>query len=161
MTNSSYAALSKEDKILIDSAEAAMMHGYAPYTKFYVGAAVRTKSGRIYVGSNIETASYVAVCAERSAISAAVSDGEYEFTNIAVISKSDHFDVKQVSGPCGICRQLIFEFSQVAGNDTKIINSATTKHDIIVATISELMPLCWGPDDTGTDISKYQTSQKS
>lgn len=109
MIKTSHTALSKQDKVLIDSAEAAMMYGYAPYTKFYVGAAVRTKSGKIYLGSNVETASYIAVCAERSAISAAVSDGEYELIATAVISKSDFLDVKQVAGPCGICRQLIFE----------------------------------------------------
>jgi cytidine deaminase len=157
MKRSSYAELSEPDKALIDAAEQAMQNGYAPYAKFYVGAALLTQSGETYTGSNVETASYVALCAERVAVGAAVSSGDYQFEAIGIISKSDHFDVTQVSGPCGICRQLLFEFSQVSGNDIRVINSTTNKDKIVIAKISELIPLCWGPLDTETDISKYRT----
>ncbi len=156
MVDTTYEALSEKYKKLLDTAETVMGRGYVPYAKFYVGAALMTKAGNIYSGTNIETASYVAICAERAAVSAAVAHGEYEFEAIAVISKSDHFDVTQVSGPCGICRQLLFEFSQVAAQDIEVINSSTKKDKIIVGKISELMPLCWGPIDTEADISKYR-----
>lgn len=161
MRKTTYAALSNEDKKLIDSAEAAMLRGYAPYTKFYVGASILTRSGKVYAGANVETASYVAICAERAALSAAVTDGEYEYKSIAVISKSDYFDVTQVAGPCGICRQLLFEFSQVADYDIRVINSTTDKNELVIAKISELIPLCWGPADTETDISKYRSKNIS
>lgn len=160
MIKTSYAALNQNDKNLIDAAETAMSRGYAPYTNFFVGSTIKTRLGKIYSGTNIETASYVAICAERAAISAAITDGEYEFESIAVISKSAYFDVKQIAGPCGICRQLIFELSQVADYDIRVINSTTQKHEIIIANISELIPLCWGPLDTETDISKYRNRNK-
>lgn len=156
MVDTTYEALSENYKKLLDAAEKVMSRGYAPYAKFYVGAALMTKAGNVYSGANIETASYVAICAERAAVSAAVAHGEYEFESIAVIAKSDHFDVTQVSGPCGICRQLLFEFSQVADHDIEVINSSTKKDKIIVGKVSELIPLCWGPIDTETDVSKYR-----
>lgn len=156
MKKTTYADLTTSDRNLIDAAEAAMSHGYSPYTKFFVGASVLTRSGKVYTGANVETASYVAICAERAALSAAVTGGDYEYEAIAVICKSDFFDVKEVAGPCGICRQLLFEFSQVAEHDIRVINCTTNKEGIIIATISELIPLCWGPSDTETDVSKYR-----
>lgn len=161
MRKTTYADLPKVYRNLIDTAEAAMLRGYAPYAKFFVGASILTRSGKVYAGANVETASYVAICAERSALSAAVTDGNYEYEAIAVISKSDYFDVTRVAGPCGICRQLLFEFSQIADYDIEVINSTTNKDEIVIAKISELIPLCWGPSDTETDISKYHLKDES
>jgi len=92
---------------LINAAKDARERAYAPYSQFRVGAALLSASGRIYTGCNIENASYGAsVCAERVAIFKAISEGEKSFSTIAVIS-----DDKDYVFPCGICRQVIWEFN--------------------------------------------------
>lgn len=96
-----------DDRKLVQSAEEAKKFAYVPYSKFQVGAALRTKSGKIYTGCNIENASYGATnCAERTAIFKAVSEGEIDFDAIAIVSSSGDFTY-----PCGICRQVIAEFN--------------------------------------------------
>lgn len=91
---------------LIEAAKKARENSHAPYSKFRVGAAVRTKDGKIYTGCNIETASFSpTICAERVAIWKAVSEGESEFTEIAVVA-----DTEELTPPCGVCRQIIWEF---------------------------------------------------
>lgn len=94
------------DKELIAAATKVRELAYAPYSKFRVGAAVRTKEGKIYTGCNVESASYgLTVCAERVAIWKAVSEGVQEFTEIAVVA-----DTEELTPPCGACRQIIWEF---------------------------------------------------
>ncbi|TCK98246.1 cytidine deaminase [Natranaerovirga hydrolytica] len=91
---------------LIKEAKVAMEFSYSPYSKFKVGAALLTKSGKIYTGCNIENASYGATnCAERVALHKAISEGEKEFIKIAVVSSSN-----DLTYPCGICRQVLAEF---------------------------------------------------
>ncbi|PHV71447.1 cytidine deaminase [Sporanaerobium hydrogeniformans] len=94
--------------ILLDKAREAMAYAYVPYSQFKVGAAVLSKSGKIYTGCNIENASYGATnCAERTAIFKAVSEGEKEIIAIAIVSSSG-----AITYPCGICRQVIAEFME-------------------------------------------------
>lgn len=101
------------DDQLIAAARAAREHAYAPFSHFRVGAAVRTKSGRIFAGCNIENASYgLTLCAERVAIFKAISEGEREFDAIAVVTDAD-----RLTPPCGACRQIIWEFC----NDIPVI----------------------------------------
>ncbi|VDN46100.1 cytidine/deoxycytidine deaminase [Petrocella atlantisensis] len=91
---------------LIQMAYEAMENAYVPYSKFQVGAALLTKSGKVYKGCNIENASFGATnCAERTAIFKAISEGEQEFEKLAVVSNS-----KKFTYPCGICRQVMSEF---------------------------------------------------
>ena len=91
---------------LVDCARQVRERAYAPFSNFKVGAAVKTKGGKIYIGCNIESASYgLTVCAERVAIWKAVSEGEREFTNVAVVADTD-----ELTPPCGVCRQIIWEF---------------------------------------------------
>ena len=91
---------------LIEAAKNARENAHAPFSNFRVGAAVRTKSGKIYKGCNIETASFSpTICAERVAIFKAISEGETEFTEVAVVA-----DTKELTPPCGVCRQIIWEF---------------------------------------------------
>lgn len=95
-----------EDLELIEAAREVRERAYAPYSKFRVGAAIRTKGGKIYTGCNVESASYgLTVCAERVAIWKAVSEGEKEFTHVAVVA-----DTQELTPPCGVCRQIIWEF---------------------------------------------------
>jgi len=95
-----------DNKILIDYAVKAKENAYAPYSNFCVGAALLSKSGKVYTGCNVENASFGATnCAERTAVFKAVSEGETEFEKIAIVSSSDEFTY-----PCGICRQVLSEF---------------------------------------------------
>lgn len=94
-----------DEQTLIDAARAAREKAHAPYSNFRVGAAVRTKSGKIYDGCNIENATYgLTLCAERVAIFKAMSEGEREFDAIAVVT-----DTEKLTPPCGSCRQIIWE----------------------------------------------------
>ena len=96
----------KIQELLIESAKKVREKAYAPFSNFRVGAAVRTKEGKIYTGCNVESASYgLTVCAERIAIWKAVSEGEREFTDVAVVA-----DTEELTPPCGVCRQIIWEF---------------------------------------------------
>jgi cytidine deaminase len=96
----------KIQELLIDSAKKVREKAYAPFSNFRVGAAVRTKEGKIYTGCNVESASYgLTVCAERIAIWKAVSEGEREFEHVAVVT-----DTEELTPPCGTCRQIIWEF---------------------------------------------------
>ena len=95
---------------LIEAAKRARLESVATFSNFLVGAAVRTASGKIYTGCNIESASYgLTVCAERVAIWKALSEGERQFTELAVVA-----DTEALTPPCGTCRQIIWEFAKGA-----------------------------------------------
>lgn len=98
--------MDENQKRLVEAASAARTRSVAPYSNFLVGAAVQTKEGKIYTGCNIESASYgLTVCAERVAIWKAISEGERNLTNLAVV-----VDTEPLTPPCGTCRQIIWEF---------------------------------------------------
>lgn len=98
--------MENSDKDLTEEAKNAREKAHAPFSKFKVGAALKTRSGKIYTGCNIENASYsLTICAERVAIFKAVSEGETDFEEIAVVADTD-----QLTPPCGPCRQIIWEF---------------------------------------------------
>ncbi len=100
----------RDMRFLMEAAEEAREGAYAPYSKFLVGAALLTKSGKVYTGCNIENASYPAgICAERTAIFKAVSEGEREFEALALVGGRAG-EVAPQCAPCGICRQVISEF---------------------------------------------------
>jgi cytidine deaminase len=91
---------------LISEATAAREKALAPYSDFKVGAALRTKDGRIYTGCNIENVSYgLSICAERVALWKALSEGSLEFSEIAIVT-----DAEVLTSPCGACRQLLWEY---------------------------------------------------
>lgn len=116
---------------LIEAAKEVREKAYAPYSKFRVGAAVQTKSGKIFTGCNVESASYgLTVCAERVAIWKAVSEGEKEFEQIAVVA-----DTQELTPPCGVCRQIIWEFC----GDVPVI-FANLKGDVETVQMKELLP---------------------
>src|SRR4051812_2753189 len=94
------------DQQLVDAARAVRENAYAPFSKFKVGAALQTDDGQIIVGSNVESASYgLTVCAERVAVWNAISHGKRKITRIAVVT-----DTEDLTPPCGVCRQIIWEF---------------------------------------------------
>ena len=120
-----------EIKMLLAEAVKARENSHSPFSKFKVGAAVRTKAGKIYRGCNIENASFgLTICAERTAIFKAMSEGEREFDALAVVADVDDF-----VSPCGACRQIIFEFCP----DTTII-VGNIKGNYKLFTPAELLP---------------------
>ena len=97
-------------KELVMQAEQAMALAYAPYSGFKVGAALLTKNGKVFTGCNIENASFSpTICAERTAVAKAVSEGEREFAAIAVVGGKDG-EITGICPPCGVCRQVLSEF---------------------------------------------------
>jgi cytidine deaminase len=132
----------EEKQSLIDLANEARRRAYVPYSRYPVGAALRTKSGRIYTGVNVENAAYPqTMCAERVAIFKAVSEGETEFEVIAVVTNNG-------GSPCGGCRQVMAEF----GLETVVLfadgNGTLTKE----TTVNELLPEAFTPKHLVTDI---------
>lgn len=104
---------------------------YAPFSKFRVGAALLAKSGEVFTGVNVENSSFGAtICAERTAMCKAVSEGNREWEAIAVVSSEG------TSWPCGICRQFMKEF---VDDDFKIISGDDIEH-LEVYTLAELLP---------------------
>ncbi len=98
---------------LVARAREAQAHAYAPYSKFRVGAALEADDGRVFVGCNVESASYgLTICAERMALGAGVAAGARRFRRVAVVT-----DVDPPAAPCGACRQLLAEF----GMDLEVI----------------------------------------
>jgi cytidine deaminase len=152
-----FEELSEKEKELLKSASEAMNNSYSPYSKFSVGAAILTQDGQIITGANVENAAYgSSICAERSAIMRANAMGKRMFDKIAIISKGEDFDTKEPSAPCGSCRQVIFEFAQISKKDIEIILSNTKMSKIIISTISEILPMAFGPDDLGINVEKYR-----
>ncbi len=122
---------------LFKLANAARAASYCPYSGFSVGAALLTKSEKIYTGVNIENSSFTpTVCAERVAFFKAVSDGEREFAAIAIAGGKFGCDPNESTPPCGVCRQVMGEF---ADSDLKIILSGGDTP--LVYTLGELLPM--------------------
>ena len=109
MTNADAPNRSPEPELL-DQARAAFERAYAPYSQFRVGAALRAADGQVFVGANVENASYgLGRCAEQSAVQAMATAGAREFTDIVVYSEAS-----PPASPCGACRQVLFEFAPEA-----------------------------------------------
>ena len=127
---------------LIRDAFAAKKFAYTPYSHFNVGAALLTKSGKVYTGCNIENAGYTATnCAERTALFKAVSEGERTFEAIAIVGSLQGQTNTLVTGPCGVCRQALYEF----GGPGLTVIMAKSADDYIVTTLGELLPYGFGP----------------
>ena len=153
-----YEDLNEPQRELLDAAEKAMERAYNPYSGFYVGAALRTADGKIIPGANFENASYgLTVCAERAAIITANSmHGCRTFESIAIIARGKDFETDKVTPPCGSCRQMLYEMSQVGQRELEVIVSTTKKDKILVTTIKELLPLGFGPEDLGIAVRDFQ-----
>ena len=131
-----------EIQSLIRQAFAARKFAYTPYSHFQVGAALLARNGKVYTGCNIENAGYTPTnCAERTALFKAVSEGERAFTAIAIVGSMEGTVNQLVTGPCGVCRQALFEFG---GNSLRVI-LAKSEEDYQTCTLGDLLPLGFGP----------------
>lgn len=150
MEKTNFKNLKKQYQKLLLRAEKAMRTAYSPYSNFAVGAAILTSNNKIITGSNVENASAgLTICAERTAIARANAMGERCFKAIAIVGAGDDSSVRDSISPCGSCRQVLYEFSQFSKIDTDVIMSNTDKNKIIIAKLSELLPLPFGPKDLG------------
>lgn len=130
------------DRELMDLAQEARRLSYSPYSRFRVGAALLTKSGKVYTGCNIENAGYSATnCAERTAIFKAVSEGEREFEAIAIVGGREG-ETNDFTAPCGVCRQVIAEF---CGGDFKLLLGRPEAFRAY--TLKELLPFSFTAQD--------------
>ena len=130
-------------KSLVADAIDAMGYSYSPYSNFRVGAALLTKSGKVYKGCNIENAAFSPTnCAERTAVFKAVSEGEREFSAIAIVGgpKDSGPAGAGTSGPCGVCRQVLLEFCS-----DLIVIGANSPEDYHITTLKDLVPMPFGP----------------
>jgi cytidine deaminase len=130
------------DLELLMKAIEARSFAYAPYSNHRVGAALVGKSGKIYLGCNVESAAYSPTnCAERTAVFKAVSEGEREFTAIAIVGGMGD-NLSEICAPCGVCRQVLREFS-----DGSLRVVMGTPEKITVSTLKELLPYSFGKEN--------------
>jgi len=126
----------QEQRALIDLALEARRRAYVPYSNYPVGAALRTKSGRLFTGCNVESAAYpTSMCAERVAVFKAVSEGEREFEVIAVVTNNG-------GSPCGGCRQVLAEFDL----DTQVLIADGQGRLVKETTVGGLLPEAFTPE---------------
>jgi len=119
---------------LVEAARAAQERAYAPYSHFRVGCALQADDGRVFVGCNVENASYgLTLCAERAAVCAAIVAGARHFRRAVVVSDAD-----PPAAPCGACRQVLSEF----GRDLRV--DGVSSAGVVSWTVAELLPSAFG-----------------
>lgn len=134
----------KKSDSLIEKVIAAQKMAYAPFSNFPVGAALETKSGKIFTGCNVENSSFsLTICAERVAVFKAISEGEREYVQIAIKADSEEF-----CSPCGACRQVLFDFAP--NLKVLLLNS---KNQIKEMTMRELLPEAFTKDVLKSAVS--------
>ena len=142
-----HADLTKIQRKLLDSAKDAADTAYAPYSNFYVGAALLTSNGKIITASNVENSAYGStLCAERSAIVRANAMGYRSFKAIAIIAKSAKGSTKEPTAPCGACRQMLYESSCISKSSMEVIFSNTRMDKVVISDIDALLPFGFGPE---------------
>jgi len=133
------------DKEMLQKAAEARQLAYIPYSHFAVGAALLTKSGKVFTGCNIESASYSPTnCAERTAIFKAVSEGEREFSEIAIVGGKEGEKPAGMCPPCGVCRQVMMEFCDPHIFRVILEDDAGNPKSIL---LEQLLPLGFGPEN--------------
>ena len=135
--------LSAEDKTLLEEAWTACESAYAPYSKFHVGAAVRLANNVTFKGNNQENAAYPSgICAERVAVfSASALHPGIPVKSIAVVAKTDIFNLSVPVTPCGACRQVIAEYEMLSGQPIRILLQGNSDIIWIIDGIANLLPL--------------------
>lgn len=124
------------DQELVEQAFTMLRYSYVPYSSFPVGAALECSDGSVYTGCNVENSAYgSSLCAERTALVKAVSEGKRSFTRLSVVASSADY-----CWPCGACRQMLYEFAP----DLKIL-VARGDHQFVETTLSDLLPHGFGP----------------
>lgn len=141
-----YIELSELERSALDEAEKVLENSYEPIFNFRVGACLISANGELISGTNYANTAYgSSLCAEQAAVLCANSMGIKKFESIAIIARDGDKPTSEVTAPCGNCRQILYEISELSGNDLKIILSTTQKDKIVITSIRELLPLAFGP----------------
>ncbi len=144
--------LTAEDRRLLAEAWIACDSAYAPYSNFHVGAALMLANNQIFKGNNQENAAYPSgICAERVAVfSASAASPGVPIKSIAVVAKTEVFNLKNPVTPCGACRQVIAEYEMLSGQPIRLIFQGNSEKIWILEGIANLLPLMF----SGGDLKK-------
>ena len=140
---------------LIVAAEKARENAYCPYSRFQVGAALRSAKGNIYAAANFENASYgLTLCAERASIAHAMASGARRFLAIAIVGQGPKSERTAPTAPCGACRQVLKEVADISGRNLEIVLATADRSEIILTSVEELLPLAFGPKSLGVEVQR-------
>jgi cytidine deaminase len=152
--------LTTEQLQALEEAESVLENSYNPYSHFAVGACLVMKDGRRIPGTNVENAAYGStICAERAAILRANAEGLRVCRGIAIIGRGKPTKAKsaaKITGPCGSCRQMLYELAEVGRNDPWVVLSTPSKRKVEVTTVRELLPYGFGPSNLPVDVSPWK-----
>jgi cytidine deaminase len=151
--------LSPEQQEALRLAEEALDRSYNPYSRFAVGACLLMRTGDYITGANVENAAYgPTICAERSAVMRANAEGKRAFDGVAIIGrgKDPAAAGAKPTGPCGICRQVLYEMAEVGENDPWVVIASPDKSEIVITTVRDLLPYGFGPSNLGLDVTPWK-----
>jgi cytidine deaminase len=147
----------------LEAAIEALGLSYNPYSGFAVGACLVMEDGTQVTGTNVENATYgPTICAERSAVVRANAMGMRLFRGIAItgrVSATDDEDADALTAPCGVCRQVLFEMTDLGGpgHDPWVVLGSPSKRNVQVTTVRALLPHAFGPSDLAVDLGRFRT----
>ena len=160
MSVATVSDLSSVQQEALRLAEEALDRSYNPYSGFAVGACLLMTGGQHVTGANVENAAYgPTICAERSAVVRANAEGLRTFDGIAVIGRGQDPTAgvgAMPTGPCGICRQVLYEMAEVGENDPWVVIASPDKSAIVVTTVRGLLPYGFGPGNLGLDVAPWK-----
>jgi cytidine deaminase len=154
--------LTAEQSEALDAAIAALERSYNPYSGFAVGACLVMADGEHVTAANVENAAYgPTICAERSAVVSANAQGKRLFRGVAVtgrMSSEKNEDSHELTAPCGVCRQVLFELTDLGGpdHDPWVVLGSPSRQRIEVTTVRALLPRAFGPSDLGIDLANFR-----
>ncbi len=156
------AELTAEQDEALQAAIAALERSYNPYSGFAVGACLVMADGEHVTGANFENAAYgPTICAERSAVVRANAEGKRLFRGVAVTgrpSKAANEEWDAITAPCGVCRQVLFELTDLGGpdHDPWVVLGSPSGRRTKVTTVRALLPHAFGPSDLGIDLERFR-----
>jgi cytidine deaminase len=152
--------LTADQREALRLAEEALQVSYNPHSHFAVGACLLMTGGEWVTGANVENAAYgPTICAERSAVVRANAEGFRTFAGIAVIGAGKDLSAEAaetVTGPCGVCRQVLYEMAEVGRNDPWVVIASPDKSNIVRDTVRGLLPYGFGPTNLGLNVTPWK-----
>jgi cytidine deaminase len=151
--------LTGEQREALDEAGQILENSYNPYSRFAVGACLVMEDGELVAGANVENAAYgSAICAERAAVMRANAMGLRVLRGVAIAARGEGgAGGSEVTGPCGSCRQVLYELAEIGRNDPWVVLSSPDGSRIELTTVRALLPFGFGPGNLGLDVDRWRT----